>query len=138
VWLFALRKPFRSIDELALVLGMTPELPARLRPHLTLCSTYGPTRASTDPVSRGAIRFLREPGDVLPYELDASGVLVVHVTASAVGADGASFTCRATLRLDRRSKQRPSAILAWNHRSIACSGKRERWREWAGLPMLAA
>jgi general secretion pathway protein K len=108
-------KPFRSIDELALVLGMTPELLARVSPHLTLYSTYGPGRASTDPAARGAIMLLRQQGGVLPYEFEANGVRVVEVTATAAGTNGATFTRRAILRFDRSSKDRPCAILLWDH-----------------------
>jgi general secretion pathway protein K len=107
-------KPFRSIDELALVLGMTPDLLARVRPHLTLYSTYGPGRASTDPMARGAIMLLRAQGGVLPYEFEANGVLVVEVTATAAGVNGAAVTRRAILQLDRSSKDRPCAILFWD------------------------
>jgi len=107
-------QPFRSIDELALVLGMTPDLVARVRPHLTLYSTYGPGRSSTDPVARGAIMLLREQGGVLPYEFEANGMRVVEVIATAAGANGATITRRVILRLDRGSKDRPCAILAWD------------------------
>ncbi len=107
-------KPFRSINELSLVLGMTPGLLTRLRPHLTLYSTYGPGRASTDPVAAAAIMLLRTKGGVLPYERDASGARVVRVMATASGAAGAGFTRRAILRLDPASKERPYAILEWD------------------------
>jgi general secretion pathway protein K len=106
-------KPFRSPDELGLVLGMAPDLLARLRPHLTIYSTYGPGRASTDPVALDAIMLLRGHGGVLPFERDASGTQVVQVIAAATGADGAAFTRRAILRLDPSAKDRPFAILAW-------------------------
>jgi general secretion pathway protein K len=106
-------KPFRSIDELALVLGMTPDLLTKIRPHLTIYSNYGPGRATSDPVALGAIMLLRKQGGVLPFERDATGVLVAQVVATAAGADGAAFTRRAILRLDPGSKDRPCAILAW-------------------------
>jgi general secretion pathway protein K len=107
-------KPFRSIDEMALVLGMTPDLLARIRPHLTIYSTYGPGRASTDPVARDAVMLLRKQGGVLPFEQDTSGEQVVRVIATATGANGGSFTRRAILRLDPGAKDRPCAILVWD------------------------
>ena len=107
-------QPFRSIDELALVLGATPDLLARLRPHLTLYSTYGPGRASTDPVAAAAIMLLRIKGGVLPYEANPGNQRVVRVVATASSAAGAVFTRGAVLRLDPASKERPYAILEWD------------------------
>jgi general secretion pathway protein K len=106
-------KPFRNLDELGLVLGMTPDLLKKLRPHLTIYSTYGPGRASTDPVARAAIMLLRTQGGVLPFEHDASGEQVVQVIAAARGAAGASFMRRAILRLDPSAREMPCAILTW-------------------------
>ena len=106
-------KPFRSVDELAQVLGMTPGLLAKLRPHLTIYSTYGPGRSSTDPVALDAIMLLRKQGGILPFERDVSGEQVMQVVATASSADGASFTRRAILRIDPSAKDRPCAILVW-------------------------
>lgn len=107
-------KPFRSIEELAQVLGMTPDLLARLRPHLTLYSSYGPARTTTDPVALDAIMLLRKQGGILPFERDVSGEQVVQVIATASGDDGVSFTRRAILRIDPSAKDRPCAILVWD------------------------
>jgi hypothetical protein len=106
-------KPFRSTDELAQVLGMTSDLLGKMRPHLTIYSTYGPGRTTSDAVALGAIMLLRTQGGVLPYERDASGAQVVQVIVTAAGADGAAFTRRAVLRLDPGARDRPMAILAW-------------------------
>jgi general secretion pathway protein K len=106
-------KPFRSVDELAQVLGMTADLLAKLRPHLTLYSSYGPGRSTTDPVALDAIMLLRKQGGILPYERDVSGEQVVQVVATASSTDGASFTRRAILRVDPSAKDRPCAILVW-------------------------
>ena len=106
-------RPFRTIEELSLVLGMTPELMVRLRPHLTLYSTYGPSRASTDPVAAAAIMLLRTKGGVLPYERTTSGERIVRVIATASGQAGDGFTRRAVLRVDPAAKDRPYAILQW-------------------------
>jgi general secretion pathway protein K len=107
--------PFRSLDELALVLGMTPGLLTRIRPHLTIHSTYGPGRASTDAVALGAVMLLRKQGGILPFERDASGEQVVQVVATEAGGhgrgDAAPFTRRAILLLDPGAKDRPYAIL---------------------------
>jgi general secretion pathway protein K len=105
--------PFRSIDELAQVLGMTRDLLTKLRPHLTIYSSYGPARTTNDPVALGAIMLLRKQGGVLPFERDVSGEQVVQVVVTAADRDGAAFTRRAVLRLDPGANDRPVAILAW-------------------------
>jgi general secretion pathway protein K len=46
---------FESLDELGAVLGMTPDLLARLRPHLTLYSEADPDASTTDPVVAAAL-----------------------------------------------------------------------------------
>jgi hypothetical protein len=84
-----------------------------MRPHLTIYSTYGPGRTTTDPVALDAIMLLRKQGGVLPFESDASGEQVVQVVATASGAAGVSFTRRAILRIDPTAKDRPCAILTW-------------------------
>jgi general secretion pathway protein K len=107
-------KPFRSLDELSFVLGMTPDLVSRIKPHLTLWSTYGPNRDSTDPVAASAIMMLRTKGGVLPFERDSSGERVVQIVATVTGSGGgAAFTRRAILRIDPAAKGLPCAILAW-------------------------
>lgn len=106
-------KPFRDLDELALVLGMTQDLLTKIRPHLTIYSTYGPGRASNDPVAQGAVMLLRKQGGILPYEQTPSGERVVRIIATATGGKGAPFSRRAILRLDRSAKDRPFAILEW-------------------------
>jgi general secretion pathway protein K len=46
---------FESLDELGAVLGMTPDLLALLRPHLTLYSDADPDGSTTDPVVAAAL-----------------------------------------------------------------------------------
>lgn len=107
-------KPLTGIDELALVLGMTPDLLARLRPHITIYSSYGPGRASADQVVRGAVLLLRREGGLLPFEADPTAGRVIRVAASLGVGIGGSFTRHAVLRIDPGAKDRPCAILAWD------------------------
>lgn len=107
-------KPFRSIDELAEVIGMSPSLLAKLKPHLTIYSTYGPSDASTDPVVRNAILLLRREGGILPFVQDGSGELVVQVTATVATRGEVPFTRRAIMRLDPGAKDLPFALLTWS------------------------
>ena len=106
-------KPFRSVAELAFVAGMTPNLLAKLKPHLTIYSTYGPGAATTDPVALAALTRLRTQGGILPFDRDPSGEQVVQVIATATSAAGVTFTRRAVLRVDPSSQDLPYAILAW-------------------------
>lgn len=46
---------FESLDELGAVLGMTPELLTRLKPHLTLYSEADPDASTTDPLVAAAL-----------------------------------------------------------------------------------
>jgi general secretion pathway protein K len=46
---------FESLDELGAVLGMTPDLLNRMRPHLTLYSEADPDASTTDPVVAAAL-----------------------------------------------------------------------------------
>ena len=47
--------PFQSLDELRDVLGMTPELFAKLEPHLSIYTQDDPSRAVADPIVRQAM-----------------------------------------------------------------------------------
>jgi general secretion pathway protein K len=101
--------PFQSLDELGEVLGMTPELLARLRPHLSLFSQTDPLASTTDPVVAMAIRDTGGAGRAA-----ANGRLqVALITARAQGLDGARFTRRAAIRIGGDVRDRPWKVLAW-------------------------
>jgi general secretion pathway protein K len=102
--------PFRAIGEVGRVLGMTPEFRRRIRPHITIYSTYGPSRGSADIVVRDAVNRVRAGAGLLPLERGADDVRVIRVVAVAIGPGPTSFTRNAVLRL---GKEPPFAILAW-------------------------
>jgi general secretion pathway protein K len=54
-------RPFESLDELGYVLGMTPQILAALRPHLTLWTSSDPDPAFADPVVLIALRAAGPP-----------------------------------------------------------------------------
>ena len=62
--------PFQSVDELADVLGMTPDLFARLAPHLTVLTDGDPDMSTRDPVVARALT-------------DAAGVADASAAASS-------------------------------------------------------
>lgn len=106
-------KPFQSLDELGLVLGMTPAILQRLLPHLTLFTTGDPNAADADPIVALALRDTE--GDV-PHAPGAGGEPVVSVIASAVGEGAASgrFVRRATLAIGEDVDGNPFRVLAWD------------------------
>ena len=102
-------QPFRSIDELGLVIGMTPDLLARLRPHLSVFAE-GPLQASgADPVIQAALRSLG-PGAAAALP---GAPRVLDVTVAAVAPDGSRFERHAIVRLAPNDTGPPADILLW-------------------------
>jgi general secretion pathway protein K len=90
-------EPFQTIDELGRVIGMTPDLLARLRPHLTLFQPALPDPVFADPVVRRALSALpNDPDDEHPH---SSGLDVVTITADARLKNGGRFIRHAIVRL---------------------------------------
>ena len=102
--------PFASVDDLGAVLGMTPELLARLKPHLTVFTDGDPSAATQDVVVAQA---LVAAGQSIA-ELDAEEPAIVSVTADARGARHARFTVHAVVRLNARPEGRRYDILAYD------------------------
>ena len=100
--------PFSNLGELEAVIGMTPELLARLRPHLTIFTDADPDMATRDPVVTQAL--------VLAGQDNASGnegaAGLVSITADARGAGGAHFTVHVVARLNAQAEGRRYEILA--------------------------
>ena len=100
--------PFETIQELGLVLGMTPELLAALTPHLSLYYNASPDPAVADPVVLQAMRDSATSG------ADAGAESVVTVTAAASGENASRFVRRAVLRLGGPDQNRAYQILSWS------------------------
>lgn len=101
--------PFESLDELGAVLGMTPDLLARLRPHLTLYTNVDPDIATTDPVVAAAIGAPR----VRPPRRDSGDMLqVVAVHLLARGPRGSAFGEQVTVRTNSLPDIRRFEVLA--------------------------
>jgi general secretion pathway protein K len=101
--------PFESLEELGAVLGMTPVLLARLRPHLTLYTTVGPDVATGDPVVAAAIGAPRPPPPRRDGG-DAPQVVTVHVEARGPG--GSVFAEEVVVRVNALADVRRHEILA--------------------------
>ncbi len=109
-------RPFESLDEVGLVLGMTPDILARLKPHLSVYNDSEVRRAAADPVADQAIeesQLGRGPANQLSFESDSQ---TATVRAAATGPDGARFTRQAVVRItpDATNGEPPFQILTWD------------------------
>lgn len=107
-------QPFRSLDELGLVLNMTPQVLARLRPYVSPYVESTPKLAGADPVIAAALTDA-SAGGVAPLSFDEPAT--VTIVAVALSAGGARFTRRAVVRLNSDLASDPAApqfmILDW-------------------------
>jgi general secretion pathway protein K len=101
--------PFASPDELGLVMGMTPELLARLRPHLTVFTDSDPSAATQDVVVAQALAAAGQ------HDADAGedGAGPVSITADARGTGHARFAVHVIVRANAKPEGRRYEILAY-------------------------
>ncbi len=108
-------QPFRGFDELGLVLSMTPEIAARLRPYLSPYVESSPKAAETDPVIAAALADATANG-APPLSFDEPPV--VTIVALALSTGGGRFTRRAVIRLNTDLASNPTQpqffILDWD------------------------
>jgi len=108
-------QPFRSIEELGLVLGMTPELVARVRPYVSPWVQSSPTAIGSDPVIHAALAEAATDG-VQPQAFDEPPTLTI--TAVAVGTNGGRFARRMVIRMNGDFAGDPAqgsfAVLDWD------------------------
>lgn len=91
---------FQRLDELQLVLGMTPALYRASLPYLTLALEQSPWPAYASlPVQAAMARAKRDFGLALDTP-DTRGPIVLRIEARATGAGGAAFVRRVLFRLD--------------------------------------
>ena len=100
--------PFSNLDELDLVLGMTPDLLRRLRPHVTVYTDDDPDLSTRDQAVAAAL--------VAADETDSGAARrgvgsVVSVVAEARGAGAARFAAREVVRLNAKPEGRRYDIL---------------------------
>lgn len=107
--------PFRDIDELGDVLGMTPGLLGSLRSHVTVWGEAGPDPRFSDPVVLAALRELGR-GAPMPGGT-GSDVLVVAITAAASGPAGSRFVRHAVVEIAPVPHGKPWRVLAWSSSS---------------------
>lgn len=104
--------PFRRLDELGLVLGMTPALLGQVLPYLSLYAEAEPDAAAAGPVVLQAMRAAAG-GQVTPRARAAPNAPgAVTIVAAAATATGARFTRRAVVLL--RSGETPYQVMEWD------------------------
>ena len=116
--------PFQSVEELQLVLGMTSEIYTKIWRAVTVLSPAGNVNADVasplvrratmdDPGDEGAIATGVEPSaENRPRRAILRGS-TYSVYAMATVADGASARVGATVKIQRRNRNAPVAILNW-------------------------
>lgn len=83
--------PFRSVEELGDVLGMTPALLARMAPHLTVLTDGDPDLSTQDPVVARALTDASGVADDATLAGQTADQLL-RLEATAVGRGGARFS----------------------------------------------
>jgi general secretion pathway protein K len=101
--------PFQSIDELKLVLGMTPDLLAKLAPHLSLYNGDNPNPEDADPVVR---RALHDIGMAVAADT-AHPLRGAAINVVIAGVDGTEASRRADVELRTSSSPTEYQILTW-------------------------
>jgi general secretion pathway protein K len=91
---------FQRLDDLNLVIGMTPALAKAARPYLTLALEQGPWLKYASPVVLAAMDKARHESGLTVEDADGRGPVVLNIEARAVGPNGAAFTRRVLFRLD--------------------------------------
>lgn len=104
--------PFESIDEIGAVLGMTPELLARLGPHLTIFTEEDPGASTTDPVVAAALADVSDRTFAADQPTGRSAVVVARITAVAQGQHDSVAAERLVVRTNALSGNRRYEILS--------------------------
>ena len=100
---------FASVGELGNVLGMTPQLLARLGPHLTVFTDSDPSVTTRDPVVAQALAAAGQRDS----DAGDAGVALVSVTAIARGPGRTRFTVHVVVRLNGEPEGRRYEVLAY-------------------------
>jgi general secretion pathway protein K len=103
--------PFQSVEEIALVAGVTPDLLIRLMPHLQVYRALLPRSSGIDPVVVAALA----DWSGLPPSTSGSGTDETFVALSAVasGRGDARASRQAVVQLEPAAKDSPFHVLAW-------------------------
>jgi general secretion pathway protein K len=108
-------RPFRNLDEIGLVLGMTPTLLAALAPHISVYQEGEADLQRADPVVAEALAADEPPLVSAAAEGNQRIPLVVEVSVTAIARSGARVTRRAVVRIGAVTAGNPSPwrVLDW-------------------------
>jgi len=109
-------RPFRTVNELGMVLSMTPEILGRMRPYLSPYTYSEPKPDVAQPVIMAALAEAAKEGAAPSLGFDLEPTLTI--TASAVSAGGGRFTRRAVIWLNSNAATTPNLpqffVLDWD------------------------
>jgi general secretion pathway protein K len=91
--------PFESVDELADVLGISPDLFARMAPHLTVLTDGDPDMSTRDPVVARALTDAAGVADASGAGQQAADSLL-RITVTAIGRGAARYSVVAVVSGD--------------------------------------
>ena len=105
--------PFETVEELRQVLGMTPDLVARLAPHMSVYYPGDPVRSAADPVVLGVLRDIEAGEDSTPPEGEEDGGVYVQIDATVMRASGQAFTRQAEVWAGHGTRRGRYLVLGW-------------------------
>jgi general secretion pathway protein K len=106
--------PFQSVDELQLILGMTPELLGRLTPHMTVFYPGDPVWTAADPIVAAVLKAAGSVNKNIPPEgVDNDGVYV-EIAVQVTGVDNTAFSRRAIAWVGHGSLRGRYRLLSWD------------------------
>ena len=110
---------FDSIDELSLVLGMTPKIFARIKPHITVyAQDLGVNTILASREVKSAVLGVQQSDNSEEASIDyvtATGGLIYTLRAQATDTNGRSSAITCIVRLQRGNTFEPFSILGWKH-----------------------
>jgi general secretion pathway protein K len=104
---------FQTVDEVTLVFGVTPEIFARLRPHITVYGAGNIMPKSADPVVRAALRANAMSPTTTRTIVPLEAGRIMTIVARATGPNHASFLRRAVVGISKESGT--YSIYRWVH-----------------------
>jgi general secretion pathway protein K len=110
-------EPIESLGELSNVLGMTPQILARMAPHLSIYNDGEPVVKLADPVVARAIHDVVGDKYVTSVRSSATSRRTLMITATARGPAGAAFRRSAVVRIVAHAATVGYRILSWEAQS---------------------
>ncbi len=108
---------FDSIDELSLVLGMTPEIFNKIKPYITVhAQDFGVNTALASSIVKNAVKNMvnsNKSEEVSTDYLTETWGLIYTLRVNAKDPNGYSTTITSIVRLQRGNTYEPFAILGW-------------------------